>query len=128
MLCLDEDDLVQNYSEAKMPEPWEALKDEVLSALREEVKDFASELKDSAHSFIQDQAVVIAREKWRQLNASTPEEKELAASNLRHLQGQIGAEIARLQLAASVRGGELLERVLSTAIGVLVKIAPALLG
>ena len=128
MLCLDEDDLIQNFPEAPMPDPWDSLKNEVLSALRESIRDFASELKDAARSFLDDQAVKIAEEKWRQLNAPTEEERQLAESNLRHLQGQIGAEIARLQLATTSRAAELLERVVSTAIGVLVRIAPALLG
>lgn len=129
MLCVDADDLETNYfPEVRMSEPWEALKTEVLSALHESVKDFAGELKSSAKDFLHDQAVVIAREKWRQLNASTPEEKAIAESNLRHLQGQIGAEIARLQLAATSSAAALLERVFTTAISVLIKIAPALLA
>lgn len=111
-----------------MAELWEPLKDEILSALKEGVKDFSSELKDSAQVFLGDQAVAIAREKWRQLQASTPDEKSIAESNLRHLQGQVKAEIARLQLAATDRAGSLLERVLTTAIGVVIRIAPALLG
>jgi hypothetical protein len=128
LICTDIDDLHQNLPEEKMPEPWNNLKDEILSILLEETRGFSSELKDAARSFLQDQAVVIAKEKWRHLHAETEEERNIAASNLRHLYGQIGAEIARLQLVTTERAGALLERVLSTTIRFALKIAPTLFG
>lgn len=111
-----------------MAEPWEPLKDEILSAIEESAKDFAGELKISASAFMREQAISLAKEKWRELQASTPEEKEIARSNIRHLQGQVGAEIARLQLAASERAGALFERVLTTAASVVVRMAPSILS
>jgi len=125
MCCLCE---AWTIEEVDVAEPWEALKDEVLAALKESAAGFSGDLKASAQAFLRDQAVAIAREKWRQLNASTDEEKAIAESNLRHLQGQVGAEIARLQIAATQQAGALLERVLSTAVGVLVRVGPKIFG
>lgn len=111
-----------------MDKPWDDLENEILSLLLEETKDFSSELKGAVHAFLKDQASLIAKEKWRHLHADTDSERQIALSNLRHLQGQIGAEIARLKLASTERASALLERVLSAAIGFAIRIAPALLG
>jgi hypothetical protein len=124
---VDADDLSRDLPEEPMSEPWKELQDKVLSILLEETKDFSSELKESAELFMRNQAASIAREKWRQLNAESEEERKIAESNLRHLHGQIGAEIARMQLVATERAGALMEKVISTTISLLLEIGPKLL-
>jgi CO dehydrogenase/acetyl-CoA synthase beta subunit len=125
---VEEDELEREFPETIMSNPWDALKDEVSSLLRDEVKDFISETKPELMSFLKDKAETIAREKWAELKATTDDERELARSNLKHLRGQIGAEIARLQLASTERAGALLKKVLETTIGIVIRVGPALLG
>lgn len=129
MLCVDVDDLVQNYHpEVPMPppEPWESAKDEILALLKEETADLKGELKDAAQDFLKAQAVQIAQETYR-AQFGTDDEKEIAKSNLRHLRGQRTAEIKRLQLAASERAENFLAKVLSVAQGLAEKLIPVVL-
>lgn len=128
MLCLDTDDLEQLPEETIMPNPWDALKDEVLGVLKDEVKEFAADTRPELEQFLKDKAEAVAREKWAELRAIDDDERELARSNLKHLRGQIEGEIARLQLAATERAGALLKKVLETAVGVLIRMGPVILG
>lgn len=111
-----------------MAEPWEALKDEILSLMKESLKDLADEVKEDANAFLEDIAIQAAKEKWRSLNASDPNERAVAESNLRHLRGQSVAEMKRLELALSDRAEGLFEKILDVSLGFLIKIAPALLA
>lgn len=128
LLCVDESDLEANLPEAKMSEPWEPLKNEVLALLKEGAQEVASELKPAAQAFLEDIAVQGAKEKWRALNASDPNERSIAESNLRHLQGQAVAEMKKQQLAITHWAEGILGKTLEVALGFLVKIAPALLA
>ena len=111
-----------------MPEPWEGLRDAILATLEEGVSDFTSDLKDAARDFIKEQAEKIAKEKWRQLTASTDGERSIAEANIKHLQGQIKGEIARLNLAVTAHAEDLLKKVFDTVIAFVLRLAPALLA
>jgi len=123
MLCVADD-----LEDSEMAEPWDELKDGILEALKDGVKSFSGELKDSIQPFLKEQAVAIAREKWRSMNADTPEECEIAESNLRHLKGQCAVEIKRLELAASKEAEALLRKTFEVAIGVLIGAGKKALG
>lgn len=110
-----------------MSEPWDALKDEVLSLLEEGVRDIASEVRPALQEFLREAALRAAKEKWRSLNAASQEERDIAESNLRHLRGQVVAEARRQQLALTSSAETILAKVLDVVLGALVRIVPRLL-
>lgn len=114
--------------ETKMSEPWEPLKDEILALFTEGTQEIASELKTDAKAFLEDIAIQGAKEKWRALNASDPNERAVAESNLRHLRGQAVAEAKKQQLAITSWAEGLLRKTLDVALGFLVKVGPKLLA
>lgn len=126
LLCVDTDDLLEE--KIPMSEPWESLKDELVGILRDGVKDFASETKPELQAFLVEKAKDAARWKWESLHADTPEKKLEAETNLRHIAAQVGGEAARLELAATERGKELLKKVLDVGLSALLKLGPKLLG
>lgn len=109
-----------------MPEPWEALKDETLAVLRAGVSDIVDDFKPDLNYFLEQVAAQAAREKWRTLHASGPE-KAIAEQNLRHLAAQAKGEAVRVNLALSAHAKTILDKVLDTAIGLLIRILPVLL-
>lgn len=110
-----------------MSEPWTLLSAELESLLRREVKDFVNETRPELQEFIADRARDMAREKWISIHGNA-DDRLIAESNLNHLRAQIAGEIARLDLAVTMRAKDLLSKVFDTALSVLIKLGPALLG
>lgn len=114
--------------EDDVSDPWDELKDGILGALRESIAGFSSSLRDSIQPFLREQALKMAKEKWRAIHADTDEEREIAESNLRHLRSQVEAEVSRLGLAATSEAEKLLQKTLEVTANVLLRIGPKVLG
>lgn len=111
-----------------MAEPWDALQAELLVVLKDGVKEFLGETRPELEAFLKEKAVEMAREKWRSLNASTESERGVAETNLRHLAAQVGGKVAELKLATTRRAHELIVKLVETTAGILLRIAPGMLG
>lgn len=111
-----------------MAEPWDELKEALVGTLTEGIKDFVSDVKPELQDFIVKKAEEAAKWKWESIHAGSDAEREEAKQNLLHIAAQVGGEAARLELVAGKHAKNLLKKVFDVALGVLVKIAPALLG
>lgn len=109
-----------------MTEPWDDLKDGVLGALRESLSEFASDSR--VEEFVKAKVADFAREKWLAQTAGTPDERAEHEANLRHLAAQVEAEVAELKIRANTAAKATLSKVLETAGGILLRLAPKLLG
>ena len=110
-----------------MADEWKSLQDDVLSILKDGVADFSDETKDELTDFLKKKSEQIARNKWNSIQASTEEERSRAKSNLKHLYAQVSGEIARTELVATKRAGDLLLKVLQVTIKSVSKMVPNVL-
>lgn len=109
-----------------MSEPWNELKDAIFLSLKEALRGFLDQAE--VDKFIEEKALQFAREKYLAETASTPAKRQEHLDNLRHLQSQIEGEVATLEIAASTLARETLTRILEAAGGILLRLAPKILG
>lgn len=128
LLFVDAEELDSQYPEVKMADPWDSLKDEILALLRDGAQEISSYLKPAATSFMEDVAIQAAREKWNAIHATSDEDRALHESNLRHLEGQAKAEIARLKLATTSWAEAILKKTLEVGLGAVSRFGPRIFG
>lgn len=109
-----------------MSEPWKDLEDAVLATLRESVKDFLDDVY--IDDFLKAKSIEFAREKYMAESSSDPVIRQEHLDNLKHLKAQVAGEAATLQIAMSTAAHHTFVKILETAAGLLVKVAPSILG
>lgn len=109
-----------------MAEPWDEIKDQVFSIIKDSLKGFVE--KAEVDEFIKEKAQQYAKEWWGSTHAPTDAEKDEHKANLEHLKAQTKAEVARLQIQISVDAKNTIIRILEAVGGMLIKVAPTLIA
>lgn len=109
-----------------MSDEWDALRDTIVETLRSTLKDFVADAQ--VDEFVKEKAAQWAREKWLSQTEKDEAKKAEHLANLGHLAAQVAGEAAALEIKASRTAKALIGKVLEAAAGLLLRLAPKLLG
>lgn len=99
-----------------MSDRLQELEDQVTLIFRTGIESFKAEVKDEAADFLKAKASQAAKQLLKAETTTDPAIKAEALSNMAHIKAQVNGELAALQLVATKRAGELLEKVITVAL------------